>query len=160
MANGRKETGCFRLRYPGREIPQNFRRFLSATGRNKLTSFGQYCALWQEFPSISGISPLRIKQSKTAGLLPSICHFCVRRCLFVPFLPLLLTRRSCFRLKIDFYAIDLPRSDSLCRWMRRTLLAMNWARVFLYLTLMTLILALIMIPILFGNTKNASKKCQ
>ncbi len=52
----------FRSRYPEREIPQNGRIFLDATGGNKLTAFGQYCALWQESPAVLGISPLRIKR--------------------------------------------------------------------------------------------------
>ncbi len=74
MGSGQEGTGCFQPHYPEREIPQNCRGFLNATGRNKLTSFGQYCALWQESPAILGISPPRIEQLETACPLPPAPH--------------------------------------------------------------------------------------
>ncbi len=73
QTEGGTGTDCFHPRYPKREIPQSSGRFLNATGRNELTSFEQYCALWQESPAVLGISPFRIKRVETVHACPALC---------------------------------------------------------------------------------------
>ncbi len=76
----------FRSRYPEWEIPQSGRIF-QEQGAKKLTSFGQFCALFLEYSAVLGISPLRIKLPEPLVPVSHAHRFRSRRPPAAPVLP-------------------------------------------------------------------------